>query len=292
MPEQAKVQACSQNVSNQHSSDRQSKANKAKAEALSKFEQQIHAWPPTRSTLYTADDSPAEVYFPLEMSTVDYAHRVLQWTGHALREVYGHLVQENLAPPARDGPLQLSMDEMDNPRALRHALSTRAMPVYARLINMDLASFEEATTELQAAEQKLIRDSGSAQWTNMMMQKLFDMASRLVGCVSSAGFASHIQRNLSSLFKQYDQHMNDRRVRLRSLLPAAAAQRIEFEEGLSSTPQPEVSREAGGTEAANPDSLEIYPKRRRWLLSQVQVCETKVLFDTQACTSPIVDFDR
>lgn len=256
----------------------------SEADARSQFDQSFNIWPPVRSVVYSEGaERQLDVYFPLELSNLDYTTRILQSAGHALRQLYAHLMQENLGPPAREGSLPLTVDDMDNPRAFRHALSARAVEGYAKLINMELESFKEAITEIQAADKRLACPPSTNHWTNPTVRKLFDVATRLVACSSSAGFSSHIHRNLSSLSRQYEKHMMYRQERLHASLSASTARKVEDDEGfspstpdLNNLPTTSAAIDAGQMDGEDGEDEDSFTERRNRMMARVLACERKV----------------
>ena len=185
----------------------------------------------------------AQEYFPLEMSSLDYACRVLLHTGHVLRAVYKIMMHDALAPPCLEDGRIVPAEEIDNKRLLVYALSAKAPQVFARVLKLDVDSFTQLVKVLGSLRQNGVAFVGMSSpatdshafavlahtdmtrapllkfWTPAKVRRLFDVGLRIVEAAAEAGVEKWAALNLSNLRLQYREHVAYREERLITASP-------------------------------------------------------------------------
>mmetsp|Transcript_78968 Transcript_78968/g.128021 ORF Transcript_78968/g.128021 Transcript_78968/m.128021 type:complete len:566 (-) Transcript_78968:371-2068(-) len=177
------------------------------------------AWPPLYAVVYSIGDNASQVYFPLELSSTDYAARILRNAGHVLRQVYEQIQQDDLAPPSLEEGRIVDCQTIDNTHLFAYILSANVSLVYSRLLKIDVESLRQGVQILCLAESDMIKAPVPKYWTQVKVRRLFDAALRLVEAGAQGGFGQWTSLNLSSLRSQYKRHMKYRDERLLTAFP-------------------------------------------------------------------------
>jgi hypothetical protein len=172
--------------------------------------------------VYSNDDHATREYFPLELSNVDYAARILRCVSHVLRELYRQIRQEDLAPPSLEEGRSVEPQDLDNIHLFKYVLSARASLVYSKLLQLDVGSLMTVVSVLLLAEGDMMKAPVPAFWSPVKVRRLFDAGLRVVEAAAGVGFGQWASFNLSSLRGQYKQHMSYRDDRLQTNFPHGA----------------------------------------------------------------------